>query len=96
MVKVPHVAMANLIAGKRVVPELIQRDFTPANIIQHLKRLLPDGPDRESMRVELAVIRQALRAHPGSEPGGAIQRVAAVVQKELEADFPAAVQTAQP
>ena len=28
VVKVPHVAMANLIAGKRVVPELIQHDFT--------------------------------------------------------------------
>ena len=52
LVKVPHVAMANLIAGKRVVPELIQRDFTPAKIIQQLKRLLPDGPDRESMRLE--------------------------------------------
>jgi len=41
LVKVPHVAMANLIAGKRVVPELIQHDFTAANIVQHLRRLLP-------------------------------------------------------
>ena len=53
VVKVPHVAMANLIAGKRVVPELIQHDFTAANIVQQLRRLLPDGPDRESMRMEL-------------------------------------------
>ena len=44
VVKVPHVAMANLIAGKRVVPELIQHDFTAANIVQQLRRLLPDGP----------------------------------------------------
>ena len=49
VVKVPHVAMANLIAGKRVVPELIQHDFTASNIVQQLKRLLPDGPARQSM-----------------------------------------------
>ncbi len=36
VVKVPHVAMANLIAGKRVVPELIQRDFTAANIVKQI------------------------------------------------------------
>ena len=46
VVTVPHVAMANLIAGKRVVPELIQNDFTAANIVQHLEPLLPDGPSR--------------------------------------------------
>ncbi len=99
LVKVPHVAMANLIAGKRVVPELIQRDFTPANIVQQLKRLLPDGPDRESMTMELEAIREALRVHPANgkaEGMGAIERVAALVQKELEAVCPAAIEAAQP
>ena len=64
VVKVPHVAMANLIAGKRVVPELIQNDFTAANIIQQLELLLPDGPARESMMKDLGAIREALNAHP--------------------------------
>ena len=67
MVKVPHVAMANLIAGKRVVPELIQFDFTAANIIQQLSPLLPDGPARESMMMELESIREALRVHEASQ-----------------------------
>jgi len=99
VVKVPYVAMANLIAGKRVVPELIQRDFTPANIVQQLKRLLPDGPDRESMTMELGAIREALRVHPPNGRGermGAIERVAALVAQELEEVCPAAVQAAQP
>jgi lipid-A-disaccharide synthase len=97
VVKVPHVAMVNLIAGKRVVPELIQCDFTPANIVQQLKRLLPDGPVRESMRMELKAIREALRAHRTNGKGeglGAIERVAAIVQ--IEAACPSAVQAAQP
>jgi len=63
VVKVPHVAMANLIAGKRVVPELIQHDFTASNIVQQLMQLLPDGPARESMKMELGVIRTALQGH---------------------------------
>ncbi len=69
VVKVPHVAMANLIAGKRVVPELIQHDFTAANIVQHLSRLLPDGPVRESMIVELEAIRAGAPCPRGQRPG---------------------------
>jgi lipid-A-disaccharide synthase len=87
VVKVPHVAMANLIAGKRVVPELIQRDFTPENILRALEPLLHDGPPRQSMMEELARIRGLLKTHPAGgagkaggagETGDAIDRVAAV------------------
>jgi lipid-A-disaccharide synthase len=97
MVKVPHVAMANLIAGKRVVPELIQHDFTAANIVQHLSPLLPDGPARESMRMELGAIREALQVHSVNQPGQtAIERVAAIVVQEVEAQFPAPAHAATP
>lgn len=93
LVKVPHVAMANLIAGKRVVPELIQHDFTAENVIQHLRRLLPDGPARESMMKELGAVRDALHvpsAAGQSKESKAIETVAAIVLKELEAALPAA------
>ncbi len=60
VVKVPHVAMANLIAGKRIVPELIQSDFTAENIVQEIERLLPDGLPRQSMMEELARVRGLL------------------------------------
>jgi lipid-A-disaccharide synthase len=107
MVKVPHVAMANLIAGKRVVPELIQDDFTAANIIEQLKPLLPDGPARESMMMELGAIREALRvrevskdtiAAPGATAFGltAIERAAAIVVQEVEVAGAAHVHPAKP
>ncbi len=81
MVKVPHVAMANLIAGKRVVPELIQRDFKAENIVEELERLLPDGPQRQSMMHELVRIR-ILLAKPSQE--GAIDRVAAITLETIQ------------
>ncbi|MGB0063909.1 MAG: lipid-A-disaccharide synthase [Terracidiphilus sp.] len=93
LVKVPHVAMANLIAGKRVVPELIQHDFTAENIIQHLRRLLPDGPARQSMMKELGAVREALQvpsAAGQSKESRAIETVAAIVLGELKAALPAA------
>lgn len=82
LVKVPHVAMANLIAGKEVAPELIQGNFTAENIVQHLAPLLADGPERQSMMEELAGVRSLLhagRAENQIEEGSAIGRVAEVV-----------------
>jgi len=81
VVKVPHVAMVNLIARKRVIPELLQIDFTASNIVKELMPLLPDGPPRQSMMTELAELRGALRpgTGSGSQPAaGAIARVAEV------------------
>ena len=87
-VKVPHVAMAHLLAGKRVVPELIQHDFPAPNIVKHLEHLLPEGAPRESMMKELKAIGKALNTRPeGSDQDGlsAIERVAAITLKELNA-----------
>jgi lipid-A-disaccharide synthase len=93
VVKVPYVAMVNLIAGKQLVPELIQSDFTAENIVREIEPLLPDGPPRQSMMEELARIRGLLSTRPAGgsgeargagETGGAIARVAAVALELLK------------
>jgi lipid-A-disaccharide synthase len=97
VVKVPHVAMANLIAGKRVVPELIQDDFTASNIVRHLQPLLPDGPRRQSMMEELAAIRSLLQSRTRGDPkldGGAIGRVADVALDLIGAGISARIEEA--
>lgn len=62
VVDVPHVAMANLIAGQRVVPELIQSDFTAENLVSHLKALLDDEAARAEMQGGLRGISDMLKA----------------------------------
>jgi lipid-A-disaccharide synthase len=97
VVTVPHVAMANLIAGKRVVPELIQKDFTAAKIVQQIEPLLPDGLPRESMMRELRTVGDSLRSRQRSKAGedwGAIERVAAVTLEVLGALVTTAGQSA--
>jgi lipid-A-disaccharide synthase len=99
VVTVPHVAMANLIAGKRVVPELIQDHFTAANIVQEIERLLPDGPSRESMMKELRRIRGLLSPRPAGSAGGssgAIDRVATITLDQLGAASPSQTVQAVP
>ncbi|HVC47491.1 MAG TPA: hypothetical protein VND90_09625 [Terracidiphilus sp.] len=92
VVQVPHVAMANLIAGRRVVPELIQNDFTALNIVRQLAPLLPDGPPRQSMMQELNGIRDRLGTvsiPQGESRMDAIDRVAVIALRHIPAAFPA-------
>src|SRR6202045_5251985 len=69
-VKVPRFAMVNLIAGKQIVPELVQQDFTAQNVVSSLNDILADGPARDRMVEALAAVRQELRVsdHGGGTP----------------------------
>ena len=60
-VKVPRFAMVNLIAEQDVVPELVQHDFTPGNVVNCLNEILPEGPARDRMLNGLARVRERLR-----------------------------------
>lgn len=65
LVQLPHVAMVNLIADKRVVPELIQNDFTAENIVRAMRPLLEDETARIQMKQDLSAVRSALHVHGG-------------------------------
>jgi len=96
VVKVPFVAMPNLIAGKMVVPELIQNAFTAGNIVRNIEPLLPEGTVRESMKMELARIRAMLTIAPtgfGDNTETAISRVAEITLKQLGSPVPAPVES---
>jgi lipid-A-disaccharide synthase len=60
--------MVNLIAEKEVVPELIQQDFTAANVVARLNEILTDGPPRDRMLQGLAQVKARLRV-PETIPG---------------------------
>ncbi len=67
LVKVPYVAMPNLIAGRQIIPELLQNDFTPENVVKHLKQIISDSEPREQMLAGLAEVQSELR-HEGQRP----------------------------
>jgi lipid-A-disaccharide synthase len=70
LVSVANYAMVNLIAGRVVVPELIQSDFTPERVSEETLKILDDGPARTRMLQDLEEVRSKLGK------GGATSNVA--------------------
>jgi len=77
------VSMVNLIAKKRLIPELLQGSFTAANVATALTPLLVDGPERERQIRGLTDVRQQLIPENGASTGSPIARVADAVVRLL-------------
>ena len=68
LVSVAYYSMVNLLAGRAIVPELIQGDFTAERLAAEAKRLLENEKDRTQMRHDLSLVEQSLRAErPAAE-----------------------------
>jgi lipid-A-disaccharide synthase len=79
LVRVPFYSMVNLIAGRAVVPELMQGQMTGERLAAEALRLLRDEQARVAMREGLAAVRQRLS---GGE--SAPRRAAAIIQEIWE------------
>ena len=66
MVKIPHIGLVNVVAGREIAREFVQDDLVPAQVAMHLERLL-DPTDSERARVldGLAEVRGKL-GQPGA------------------------------
>jgi lipid-A-disaccharide synthase len=76
------VAMPNLIAGRRIVPELLQDHFTAQNVAAELAPLLADTPERHAQIVALAELRNGLLAAGGPQIA-ALDRAADIILELL-------------
>lgn len=65
MIRVPHVAMVNLLAGREVVPELLQEDCTPEKLAATVLDLLADGAAAKAQRDAFAQVIASLRPPEG-------------------------------
>ncbi len=73
LVKVEHVAMANLVAGKRIVPELLQGEAVPERLADEILRFL-DDPDL-LLRTREALLEAAAKLGAGGASGRAAEAV---------------------
>ena len=67
MIRVKHIGLANLIAGKEIVPELLQDEASPGRIAEMVYKMLSDAPGLERLRLELLSIRDAMGGSGASE-----------------------------
>ncbi|MCL5670574.1 MAG: lipid-A-disaccharide synthase [Acidobacteria bacterium] len=78
MIDVPFYSMVNLLAGKPVVPEMIQDDFDAASLAARVEFLL----DGEKVRNQMVQGLREVKARLG--PAGAIERAADAIIRHLE------------
>jgi lipid-A-disaccharide synthase len=78
LVKLDSIAMVNLIAGERIVPELLQNDLTPEAVAREAVSMLTDESRRQRIRTGLARVREKLGG-PGASRRAA-QAILSVIQ----------------
>ncbi len=76
-VKIPNIGLANIVAGKKIVPELIQNNANPVKIAAEMEKLLSDPKEINRIQKELSKIHGWL-----GDPG-ASRRAAKIIIKEL-------------
>jgi lipid-A-disaccharide synthase len=65
LVRIPHIAMPNVLAGRKIVPELIQEEMTPERIAGEASAILGDADRYRVMSAELAALRSRLEGAGG-------------------------------
>jgi lipid-A-disaccharide synthase len=78
LVRVPYIAMPNIILGEQVVPELIQDRLTAHSLAAELRRILDDGVHARGVSERLAEVRRRLVVP------GAAQRAATLALEMVE------------
>jgi lipid-A-disaccharide synthase len=78
LVKVPFLSMVNLVAGREIVPELMQREMTAARLAAEAGELLRNGARADRMRRDLAEVRAAL-----TREGDPLLRVATTIAESV-------------
>lgn len=82
LVDIPFFSMVNLVAERRVVPELIQHDMSGERLASEALRLLDDAPARAAMRRDLEEVRRKLS---GDEDP--LEKAADIVDRLLEEEL---------
>lgn len=80
LLRVPFYSMVNLVAGRKIVPELMQSQMTGERLAAETRMLLESGPARDRMRADLAETALKLTCHEGD----AMTRAAAFIADLME------------
>ena len=81
LIRVPHVAMVNLLAGRELVPELLQGDCNPVSLAATVLRLLGDAGVTGAQRAGFRAVTEQLRPGSGTPSEAAAGEVLAVMDR---------------
>ncbi len=87
LIRVPHVAMVNLLAKRELVPELLQQDCRPSLLAATLARLLTDPEAAAQQREGFVAVLDQLRAPRGTPSEAAALEVLALLDATASRDI---------
>lgn len=79
LIQIPDIGLVNIVAGKRIVPELLQNEVTGTSIANTAVKLLDDSKAMDAMRHELRIVKETMG------DGGASGRVADLIPQLIAA-----------
>lgn len=77
LVEVDHIGLANLVAGRRIAPELLQDDATPRALAEALLPLIDEGPARREALEGVRTVQEALAPDGSATAAGHVADLAA-------------------
>ena len=80
-IKIDMIALPNIISGKKIVPELIQKDVNQAKIIKNIDLILNDNKNYEIIKKELSILHDKLGNKKASQN---LARIALSIIDETE------------
>ncbi|MBI5116387.1 lipid-A-disaccharide synthase [Candidatus Poribacteria bacterium] len=90
LLRVPHISLINILAGREIVPEMLQRRMRPELLAAKVAELSRDGEERRVMIEGLKSVRDKM-----GTPGASL-RAAEAVRELIERQTPAAANAALP
>lgn len=60
LIQIPFVGLVNLVAGKKIVPEILQEDFVSQGVVKESLKLLSDDASLDQMRKDLRQVKERL------------------------------------
>lgn len=78
LIQIPDISLPNIVAGRRIIPELLQEEVNSDRICAEISKLIEPGAYADGVRRDLAAMRQKLGA------SGAVERVARLILETAE------------
>lgn len=75
MIKVPFVGLVNLVAERKIVPELLQNDFEPNQVVKVSLDFLSNGSSLKHVREELLEVKKKL-----GSPGASVRAAQIILE----------------
>jgi lipid-A-disaccharide synthase len=70
LIRIPHIGLVNIVAGKQICPELVQGQLSPTRLANHMEKLIRQGIERKDMLANLTKVQRRIGG-PGAAENAA-------------------------